>query len=185
MIPADKLEPGRYLVQCKLWVEEDYLATTRLFANNNVQYYGMEDDYLNNLTPGENNTFAGYIGGLNGNFILQDMFVYVDIAEGQDLRLGIRADGRQSDGTRHPEQKNGWFKVDYFRINKVETTGISLDEGLRINDESNNRSSLISHPSSVYDLQGRKVVDNPSSLIPHPSSKPGIYIMNGKKIVVK
>ena len=183
-------------MQCKLWVEEDYLATTRLFANDNVQYYGMEEDYQNNLTPGENNTFAGYIGGLNGSFNLQDMFVYVDIAEGQSLRLGIRADGRQSDGTRHPEQKNGWFKVDYFRINKVEATGIS---------------SLTPDPSPkregswhIYDLQGRKVEmlnveklneqmgENRSTFQPFNLSTltPGIYIVkmaNGesRKIVVK
>ena len=194
-IPAEKLTPGRYLVQCKLWVEEDYLATTRLFANNNVQYYGMDTDYENNLTPGENNTFAGYIGGLNGNFVLQDMYVYTDIAEGESLRLGIRSDNRRSDGTPHPEYKNGWFKVDYFRINKMETTGI-LDEGLRMKDESNNPSSLISHPSSIYDLQGRKVADlsplhpkqssPPRSLPSHPSPlKKGIYIVNGQKIVIK
>ena len=60
-----------------------------------------------------------------------------------------------------------------------EETGIDiLDEGLRMKDESNN-------PSSVYDLQGRKVADNPSSLISHPSSKKGIYIVNGKKVVVR
>ena len=57
-------------------------------------------------------------------------------------------------------------------------TGIILDEGLRMKDESNN-------PSSVYDLQGRKVADNPSFLIPHLSSKPGIYIVNGRKIVIR
>ena len=195
-IPADKLEPGRYLVQCKLWVEEDYLATTRLFANDNVQYYGMEEDYQNNLTPGENNTFAGYIGGLNGSFNLQDMFVYVDIAEGQSLRLGIRADGRQSDGTRHPEQKNGWFKVDYFRINKVEATSIN---GLTPDPSPKGEGSW-----HIYDLQGRKVEmlnveklneqmgENRSTFQPFNLSTltPGIYIVkmaNGesRKIVVK
>ena len=65
-----------------------------------------------------------------------------------------------------------------------ETTGI-LDEGLRIKDESNNPSSLISHPSSIYDLQGRRLANNPSSFISHPSSRKGIYIVNGKKIVIK
>ena len=58
------------------------------------------------------------------------------------------------------------------------TTGIILDEGLRMKDESNN--SL-----SVYDLQGRKIADNPSSLISNPSSPKGIYIVGGKKVVVK
>ena len=192
-IPAAKIEPGRYLVQCKLWVEENYLATTRLFANNNVQYYGMDSDYENNLTPGEYNTFAGYIGGLNGSFLLQDMYVYVDVAEGESLRLGIRADARQSDGTRHSEYKNGWFKVDYFRINKVETTGISL----------NPSPSLPQGEGAVYDLQGRKVnanvngnVNN-SQLFSSPSGRsggvstlnsqlaPGIYIVGGRKMVVR
>ena len=50
--------------------------------------------------------------------------------------------------------------------------------------------------AAIYDLQGRKVADNPSSLIPfpsgarppvafHPSSKKGIYIVNGRKVMVK
>jgi hypothetical protein len=119
VIPSERLNAGRYLVECKLWVEEGYLATTRLFANQYVQYYGMEQDYVNNLTEGEVNSFAGYVGGINGNFILQDMYVYADVAKGDSLRLGIRADARRSDGTRHPEYKNGWFKVDYFRIFQV------------------------------------------------------------------
>ena len=153
----------RYLVQCKLWVEENYLATTRLFANNNVQYFGMEEDYANNLTEGEKNTFAGYIGGTNGNFVLQDMFVYVDLAEGEDLTLGIRADSRQSDGSIHPEYKNGWFKVDYFRINRVENTGIKeIQSAVRLPH------------SAFYDLQGRRVA----------KPRRGIYIVNGRKVVI-
>ena len=44
------------------------------------------------------------------------MYVYADVAKGDSLRLGIRADARRRDGTRHPEYKNGWFKVDYCRI---------------------------------------------------------------------
>ena len=38
---------------------------------------------------------------------------------------------------------------------------------------------------TVYDLQGRMVADNLSSLISHPSSKKGIYIINGKKVVIR
>ena len=52
-----------------------------------------------------------------------------------------------------------------------------------INIMHNDPSSLISHHSSIYDLQGRKVADNLSSLISHPSSKPGIYIIGGKKFI--
>ena len=154
------------MVACKLWVEEGYLGTTRLFANDQVQYYGMEQDYSNNLTAGENNTFAGYVGGINGNFLLQDMFVYVDVAEGQSLRLGIRADGRQGDGTMHPEQKNGWFKVDYFRIHQV--------------DKDNNIINTIHHTKSAvmadtksYTLGGRCV----------QRLQKGIYVQKGRKIM--
>ena len=59
-----------------------------------------------------------------------------------------------------------------------------------------NEKCIMHNDRAVYDLQGRKVGDNPSSLFSfpsgarppvafHPSSKPGIYITNGKKIVVK
>ena len=169
-VKAEDLTPGRYLVQCKLWVEENYLATTRLFANQNVQYYGMDIDYENNLTEGEQNTFAGYIGGANNNYNLQDMYVYVDLAEGEDLTLGIRSDPRKSDGTRHSEYKNGWFKVDYFRINKVEETGIQHP-----NDQTTK------HPNaqpSIYDLQGRRL-----NLSQHPSPNTQVIIYNGKKVI--
>lgn len=164
-IPAGQLEAGRYLVQCKLWVEENYLATTRLFANNNVQYYGMDIDYVSNLTDGEINSFAGYIGGVNGNFILQDMYVYVDLAENEPLRLGIRSSNKRSDGTPNPDYKNGWFKVDYFRINRVvETSSIKTPATMQIPADSN-----------LYDLQGRRINAQKAG---H-----GIYIQNGRKIV--
>ena len=57
------------------------------------------------------------------------------------------------------------------------TTGISSmhnEEGIMHNS-----------PSGVYDLQGRKIADNPSSFFSHPSSKKGLYIVNGKKIVIR
>ena len=72
--------------------------------------------------------------------------------------------------------------VDYIELTLLEETGIILDGSLRgdersegwglmMKDESNNPSSLISHPSSVYDLQGRV------------GGGPGIVIVNGKKIL--
>ena len=78
-------------------------------------------------------------------------------------------------------------KVKYYIGFEGEPTGI-LDEGLRMKDGSNNPSSLISHPSSIYDLQGRKISSssgNTSNSWYHPSSKPGVYISEGKKIVIK
>ena len=45
--------------------------------------------------------------------------------------------------------------------------------------------------SWYYDLQGRKISspsgggrEGTSSFIPHPSSKKGIYIIDGKKVVI-
>lgn len=163
-IPAGNLEPGRYLVQCKLWVEENYLATTRLFANNNVQYYGMDIDYQNNLKLGEKNTFAGYIGGAGGTFLLQDMYVYVDVAENEPLRIGIRSNNLKSDGTPHAEYKNGWFKVDYFRINKVgPATSIP-----KVNTST-------SSTSKIYNLWGQRLEKLTTSM------PKGVYIVNGRK----
>ncbi|MBQ6652912.1 MAG: discoidin domain-containing protein, partial [Prevotella sp.] len=40
---------------------------------------------------------------------------------------------------------------------------------------------IVHNNHSVYDLQGRKVADNSSSLIPHPSS---LYIVDGKKVIM-
>ena len=63
-----------------------------------------------------------------------------------------------------------------IKILDYDPTGINLmhnEECIMHND-----------PSSVYDLQGRKVADNPSSFIANPSSKKGIYIVNGKKIII-
>ena len=57
------------------------------------------------------------------------------------------------------------------------TTGISAMQ---------NSSSLGERPGvGVYDLQGRKIADNPSSFISNPSSRKGIYIVGGKKVVVR
>ena len=89
-VSADKLEPGIYRVTCRLWVEKAMLTNCRLFANNNVQYFGKESDYTNVLTPGENNTYAGYDGGDANSIVLRNMAVYIEIKEGEDLKIGIR-----------------------------------------------------------------------------------------------
>ena len=79
----------------------------------------------------------------------------------------------------------GYYTVSGIYAIVKPATGIILNEGLRMKNESNN-------PSSVYDLQGRKITDNPSSLVSHPSSLPsplsskkGIYIVNGRKFIIK
>lgn len=114
------LPAGNYRVRCKLGVFTDQVTNQRLFANNNVQYYGPESDYVNNLVEGENNTFAGHAYGVkNGKkSLLNEMYVDVTIAEGEDLTVGIRSSNTLSDGTAATDNA-GWFKVDDFRIQNL------------------------------------------------------------------
>lgn len=170
-IPAEKLTPGKYAIYCRLWAQEKELGTVRLFANNNVQYYGMEMDYDRNLLPTENNTFAGYIGGRNGDFQLQDMFVTVDIAPGQDLKFGIRSGNQRADGSLSTNESTGWFKTDYFRIHLLEAAGMQ-----------NISATESDKKSPVYNLQGQRVASDPSGLNTLPA---GLYISNGSKLLKK
>ncbi len=62
-----------------------------------------------------------------------------------------------------------------------ETTGISTIESTDTNVVTR-RASL---NEGVYDLQGQKVANDPASFFSHPSSQKGIYIMNGKKFIIK
>jgi len=123
-IPASKLEPGRYKVSCLLWVEKNKKTNCRLFANQNVQYYGYHDDYTNLLTAGEVNTYAGYEGGSSSNMVLKDMEVYVDVKAGEDLTIGIKTGNKRNDGERASDNA-GWFKVDYFRIHPANDVNIA------------------------------------------------------------
>ena len=145
-IPASKLTPGTYRVRCLLWCKEGDLGTCRLFAGSNVQYFGKESDYANNLTDGETATFAGHRGTSGASFILQEMQVEVTVKAGESLTLGIRTSCLKPDGTQATSSEStGWFKVDHFRIERVE----------------DDQTSLSPIPSAVrqagcYDLLGRK-----------------------------
>ncbi|MCM1110819.1 MAG: glycosyl hydrolase 115 family protein [Clostridium sp.] len=168
-IPAEKLTPGRYKVCCRLWGEEKELSTLRLFANNSVQYFGMEIDYDKNLTPGESETYACWVGGRNGDFQLQEMSVIVDIAEGEDLKLGIRSSNILADGTPSTREATGWFKTDFFRIHRLGATSLYDIAG---------DSAPASAP--VYNLQGVRVASDASDVESLPK---GIYVTGGSKIL--
>lgn len=118
VVPAEKLGAGTYRVTCMLWNNVNQKGNCRLFANQSVQYFGSPHEYINNRVSGEKATYAGYPGTPDGTFELKNMQVLVTLADGEDLRLGIRSDGRRSDGTRVSDG-TGWFKVDYFKIEKV------------------------------------------------------------------
>ena len=169
-VPASKLKPGTYRVSCLLWCQTGAFGTCRLFANNNVQYFGKESDYDKNLTEGEIATFAGYRGTSGATFILQEMEVTVNIEAGEDLTLGIRTSCLKPNGTQATSSEStGWFKVDHFRIERLEDaqTGIiGLDSWT--NGQMDN---------SIFDISGRKLAQSHITT----SSNHQIYVQNRKK----
>lgn len=167
-IPAAKLEPGTYRVRCLLWCQEKQVGTCRLFANNNVQYFGRESDYDKNLTAGETATFAGHTGTSGSPFRLEEMMVEVTVGKGQDIQLGIRTSRVKADGTEASSgEATGWFKVDHFTIERV---GADVDDALQSPSRQNR--SL----TQAYDLQGRPVTGHP---------REGIYIQDGRKYATR
>lgn len=119
IIDKDALPAGTYKVQCMMGVQQSKLTTQRMFANNNVQYHASEERHKLNITPGENNTYAGHPSGENN---LREMVVYTTIAEGDSLKLGIRTGNKKEDGSIASDASNlwGWFKIDYFRLTRID-----------------------------------------------------------------
>ena len=149
-IPASKLGAGTYLVTCLLGTQKDKMANCRLFANKNVQYYGKESDYTASmLTSGETNTFAGYGPSGSGKMTLHPMAVMVTLKDGESLKLGIRSSNFKADGTRSTNDSHGWFKVDHFRLQRID----AKDEATSMREEV--RSKREEGAVTLYDLQGR------------------------------
>lgn len=170
-IPASRLRAGAtYRVSCLFWSESGREGQGRLFANNEVQYFGAPGSYRQNLTAGENCTFASYTGMKEDASAMHEVSVLVTVGEGEDLTLGIRSGSVKGDGTQAVgTDRTGKFRVDYFRIEEVgkgdSETGVAQVP----------RSGEPAH--GIYDLTGRKV----SAKAAHGSK--GIYIVNGKKYV--
>ncbi len=156
-IPASKLKPGTYRVRCLLWCQTGQFGTCRLFAGNNVQYYGSESDYGDNLAADETATFAGHKGTSGASFIMQEMEVTTDVEAGESLSLGIRTSRLKPDGTQAgSSEPTGWFKVDHFRIERVEPEdpiGINSPKDLKDLKDPKDPKVL---GNSWYDLSGRK-----------------------------
>ncbi len=135
------LEPGEYVVRCRLAVMTGYETNVRLFANNFVQYYGSASKYVDNLTISEIKSFAG-LTGVSGmtKAALREMAVKVTLQEGDSLKLGIRSSNLKSDGTKGsgPDASHayGGFKVDHFRLEAVNPVGLkplaTEEAGIRI-----------------------------------------------------
>ena len=153
-VSASKLGAGTYLVTCLLGVQKDKLANCRLFANKNVQYYGKESDYkASMLTSGETNTFAGYGPSGAGKMTLHPMAVMVTLKEGESLKLGIRTSNYKADGTRSTSDSHGWFKVDHFRLQRIDAK--ETPDGIIDPKVLNDLKDLRDLKVRCYDLQGR------------------------------
>jgi len=114
------LPAGEYIVRCRLAVFSEMLTNVRLFANNNVQYYGLQANYISNLTQGEMNTYANWLPEVNTGIAvpLHEMAVKVSVFAGDSLKLGICSSNLTSNGTQ-ATNNSGWFKVDYFRLERI------------------------------------------------------------------
>lgn len=151
-IPASKLGAGTYLVTCLLGTQKDKMANCRLFANKNVQYYGQESDYTAAmLTSGEVNTFAGYGPSGSGKMTLQPMSVMVTLQDGESLKLGIRSSNFKADGSRSTGDSHGWFKVDHFRLQRIDAK--EEPDGIGALPQQGSGEGTY----TLYDLQGRQL----------------------------
>lgn len=86
-------------------------------------------------------------------------------------------------GLIYDEQEEVFYVIDtnngaLLKLSKSDTTGIDQAPCQLSREE-------MSQDTSVYDMQGRKISDNYSTFFSHSSSKKGIYIVNGRKVIVK
>lgn len=127
------LPAGEYTVSCRLAVDNSKLTTQRLFANNNVQYYGYPNNYIANLNSSEEYSFASWDTPSTSPLGLREMNVNTIIEEGETLKIGIRTSNKKADGN-SATNNAGWFKVDHFRLKLKELheqTGLDKIENKR------------------------------------------------------
>ena len=110
------------------------------------------------------NTYAGYAGGNTNDFVLKDMEVTVDVADGEDLTIGIKTSNQRNNGIRSTNDNAGWFKVDFFRIHQLSSTDVGQVRRKRSKDS-----------SKLYTLNG----------IPIKQPRKGIYVQGDHKIFLK
>ena len=178
---VEGLSAGTYKVQCRLAVDfTNKMTTQRLFANDNVQYFGKSTDYEFNLTAGEKNTFAGYTPA---DKVLREMIVYITITEGQPLKIGIRTggllgSGSFADGSLIPMA--GWFKVDYFRLTKVDATSASDATLQSVKLNTGILSPAFDPAITSYNVY---LPAGTASVTPTITANPGVTILTGTETV--
>lgn len=161
VIPSNMLGAGEYRLTCLLWGEVAKKTSCRVFANENMEYYGYKSDYTNLIsTTGNTPVYAGHAGGESGNFYLCDMELDFTLSDGEPLEFGVMTGNKKNDGT-SASDNSGWFKVDNFQLKRVskntENTAIT---SLTFKKNDNN----------LYNVIGQKII-----------TLQNIYIVNGRK----
>lgn len=128
IIDKDNISEGTYKVTCRLGIASGHLTSQRLFANQNVQFYGKETDYETNKTAGEIYSYACYTP--TGENDGKGLKVYVTISESDSLKLGLRGGSYKGNGDlASTSNLPGWFKFDYFTLTKIDPA-IAADASL-------------------------------------------------------
>ena len=159
------LPAGHYRITCRLGCKSGYLGTLRMFAGQNVQYFGKESDYAASvLTEGEHNTFAAHNATSDYN-TLQNMFVDFEVKETSDVKVGIRTGNLKAKGGYDTSGETGTFRVDYFQLYFVS----EVENGIQAVTQPTPL------PSVVYNLSGQPALN------PHH----GLYIIDNRKLLIK
>ena len=130
-IPAEKLQPGIYQVDARMWQSASKLGVTRLYGqsgnNCSVQYYGKQSQYpASVLTEGEDASFAGLsVNTTNGR--LSQMSLTVQVDPGQDLEVGVKS-GYGAEANNQTGQNFGKFFVDCVRVSLLSGLPLTLSQ---------------------------------------------------------
>ena len=130
-IPAEKLTPGIYEVNARMWQYASKLGITRLYGQAGdkcvVQYYGVEGKYpASVLTEGETATFAGLSANTTTGRV-NDMSLDIEVGEGEDLEIGVKS-GYGLEANKTVGANHGKFYVDLVRTWKVSDLPVTFDE---------------------------------------------------------
>lgn len=122
------LPAGTYQITCRMTIITSKITTQRLFANNVVEYYGTSTDYGENITTGEDFSFAGHAIDTSNPGTLKDMGVTITLDGNTALKIGVRTSSVMSNGTGAiaANPTFGWFKVDHFRLVKLDGAAIDI-----------------------------------------------------------
>lgn len=129
-IPAQKLTPGIYEVNARMWQYQTKLGITRLYGaagdKCSVQYYGSEGKYPESVrTPGEEATFACLDANTSSGRVNQ-MSLEIAVGEGEDLEVGVKS-GYGDEANKTNGANYGKFYIDLLRTWKVSDLPVTYE----------------------------------------------------------